>query len=536
MIKHAALPRIVLPALSAVTAGTVFGYVLHELFGAVFSPVLLAGWSTAAGVTAFIVSAMPAAAGQRRFADKVGGDIDDVMIGAAETSYFVDSVKKEIEQDVRTIDEIVTGSEHSARTIDQIASNAERASKIAAEVRNESQAGRTEVMQGLQQISDACRNAGAASTTMAALQEKSRRIHGITDVINEIAARTNLLALNAAIEAARAGEYGRGFAVVASEVRQLAQRTKSATDDIGHMVREINEEAEQAAAGMQALTEKVRQAASSAESVQAFFGNIERSAGVSESEIQQIAEASRDHAKATQTITTAISRIRTRMRHTEAELPRATNSAMALAECAEAIFEALAESDAETPHDAIRDAASRAAREVERIFTDAVDGGQISLDALFDRQYRPIPNTNPPKHSTRFDNFTDRVLPALQDGLLTEMPNLAYAGAVDNNGYFPTHNTKYSRPLTGNYDIDLVNNRTKRIFSDRTGSRCGSNTKPFLLQTYKRDTGEVMHDMSVPIYVKGRHWGGFRIGYRSAASGVKEPAKQGLANVPVPVH
>ena len=83
------------------------------------------------------------------------------------------------------------------------------------------------------------------------------------------------------------------------------------------------------------------------------------------------------------------------------------------------------------------------------------------------------------------------------------------------NGYFPTHNRKFSQALTGDYEKDLANNRTKRIFSDRTGSRCGSHTDAFLLQTYKRDTGEVMHDMSIPIYVNGRHWGGFRVGYRS---------------------
>ena len=99
---------------------------------------------------------------------------------------------------------------------------------------------------------------------MAQLQDKARRIHGITEVITEIAARTNLLALNAAIEAARAGEHGRGFAVVAGEVRQLAQRTKSATDDIGQMVREINEEAERAAGGMASLTDKVTEAAQNA--------------------------------------------------------------------------------------------------------------------------------------------------------------------------------------------------------------------------------------------------------------------------------
>ncbi|MFX6035700.1 hypothetical protein ABTE74_20175, partial [Acinetobacter baumannii] len=61
-----------------------------------------------------------------------------------------------------------------------------------------------------------------------------------------------------------------------------------------------------------------------------------------------------------------------------------------------------------------------------------------------------------------------------------------------------------------------------------TGKRCGANNRPFLLQTYKRDTGEVMHDLSVPIYVNGKHWGGFRVGYRSShapASGDAVPAK-----------
>jgi len=101
--------------------------------------------------------------------------------------------------------------------------------------------------------------------------------------------------------------------------------------------------------------------------------------------------------------------------------------------------------------------------------------------------------------------------------VLAALPHLAYAGAVDNNGYFPTHNKKFSQPLTGDYATDIINNRTKRIFSDRTGKRCGSNTKPFLLQTYKRDTGEVMHDLSVPIHVEGKHWGGFRVGYRSSS-------------------
>ncbi len=448
--------------------------------------------------------------------DRIGGEIDHIMIGAAETSFFVDTIKNKISKDVDAANRIAASAEQNAATTEQIAANAERASSIASEVRAESVSGRSEVDRGLQQIGQARTDALSASSMMAQLQEKSRRIHGITEVISEIAARTNLLALNAAIEAARAGEQGRGFAVVAGEVRQLAQRTKEATDDIGVMVRAITEEAERAATGMNSLSSRVLEAAQNVEKVHVLLNSIERSASQSQEQIEEIAVASREHVLTTQEIADAITDIRNGMLQTDTELPRVAASAMQLSERAEAVFEAIVEGGARGGHDDIRAVAAEAAAAVGKLFEESIRAGRINEAALFDRHYKPIPNTSPQKHASQFDSFTDRVLPAIQEALLERMPQLAYAGAVDNNGYFPTHNKKFSQPLTGNYDVDLINNRTKRIFSDRTGKRCGSNTKPFLLQTYKRDTGEVMHDLSVPIHVHGKHWGGFRVGYRSS--------------------
>ena len=447
----------------------------------------------------------------------VGLAIDEIMIGAAETSYFVDSVKKKVEKDVQTAVAIVASAEEVARSTSRIAANAERAAGVAAQVRSESVAGRAEADQGLAHIRVARKDAQRATDTMVALQAKSKAIAGFAAVITEISARTNLLALNAAIEAARAGEHGRGFAVVAGEVRQLALRTREATDEINAMVRAIDEQAQAASFDMASLTGAVGEAAGNVERVHGLLGTIEQSSGVSEHEIGEIAQDARAHVATTGAIAQALTGIRDSMLSTDAELPRATGSAMALAEKAEVIAGALGESSAETPHDPIRIAAQESAAEVGRIFSAAIKSGQITRDALFDRHYSPIPNTNPQKHHSKFDAFTDKVLPELQEAVLARLPQLAYAGAVDNKGYFPTHNKKFSQPLTGVYETDIVNNRTKRIFSDRTGSRCGSNTKAFLLQTYKRDTGEVMHDLSAPIYVDGRHWGGFRIGYRSSA-------------------
>ena len=134
--------------------------------------------------------------------------------------------------------------------------------------------------------------------------------------------------------------------------------------------------------------------------------------------------------------------------------------------------------------------AQAAAKAISQLFEDSINSGRISQQHLFSEEYTPIPNTNPQKYSTGFDRFTDEYLPAIQEPILIRHHNILFAGAVDRNGYFPTHNKKYSQPLTGNHDSDLVNNRTKRIFKDRTGQRCGANTNPMLLQTYKRDTGK----------------------------------------------
>ncbi|PIQ51080.1 MAG: chemotaxis protein [Comamonadaceae bacterium CG12_big_fil_rev_8_21_14_0_65_59_15] len=492
------------------------GWLADAATGAIWLSVVTALFSATAA--SWLLTRNATGSNIMEFANTIGKATDQVMIGAAETSYFVDSVKKKMDLDVQTINEVVIGSEQNASTTEKIATNAERAFKVASDVLSESVAGRGEVDRGLNGIHEAAKDAQSALVTMKTLQDKSRQIHAITETINRISAQTNLLALNAAIEAARAGENGRGFAVVAGEVRQLAQRTKSATDEIGVMVHEINDQAEKAAAGMTGLTGKVSQAAKNVERVHAFLSDIERSSGESEHQIQQIAEAAREHVATARVIFEAISRIRDSMHSTEADLPRATDSAMALAELAEGISNGLAELNVKTAHDEIRLAAHSAAKEVERIFSQAIAAGQITREALFDRQYQPIPNTNPQKHTTQFDAFCDRVLPPLQEGLLQSMPQLVFAIAVDDNGYLPTHNNKFAQPLTGDYATDFVNNRTKRIFSDRTGARCGSNTKPFLLQTYKRDTGEVMHDLSVPIYLEGRHWGGFRIGYHSVVA------------------
>jgi methyl-accepting chemotaxis protein len=463
----------------------------------------------------FMLALRHSSSGARTLATEVGQHVDRIMIGGAETSFFLDSLKKKIASDVELANQISQSAEQIAASTEDIAGKANQASKVASSVLQECARGQAEISSGVSKIRGARENAVAASTNMAALQHKSTKIQVIADVINEIATRTNLVALNAAIEAARAGERGRGFAVVAQEVRHLAQRTKSATVEIATMLREIHEDADRSARSMQSLAEEVSGATAPAERAVAMLEQIRGLAAQSDSQMQSIAAVARNHVTTTTTISQSVKTILDGLERSEREVPVAAGAVLMLAETAENVFAAISPHAQAGVHQSMKLEAQHCAQRIGEMFEQAIARGQISEAALFDRDHRAIPGTNPPKYTTRFDEFTDRTLPEIQEPLLMKYPAIAYAGAVDDTGYFPTHNRRYAKPLTGHYEVDLANNRTKRIFSDRTGSRCGSHREPFLLQTYKRDTGEVMHDVSAPIYVRGRHWGGFRIGYKT---------------------
>ncbi|MBI1921437.1 MAG: HAMP domain-containing protein [Geobacter sp.] len=151
-------------------------------------------------------------------------------------------------------------------------------------------------------------------------------------------------------------------------------------------------------------------------------------------------------------------------------------------------------------------------RMMERVIAEAVKSGALTEKDLFDENYALVPNTEPKKYRTRFDAYMDQAIQKIEDEFLKE-DQVVFAVLVDRNGYLPTHNTKYTQPLTGDREKDKLNNRTKRMFNDPVGLAAAKNTQELLKQDYNRDTGERMWDISVPVYYDGKHWGGFRIGF-----------------------
>lgn len=147
-----------------------------------------------------------------------------------------------MEQQSGEITSMAGAVEEFSATSLNIADNMGNTERLAQENAQQTRIGRTSMQEASSSLEHIATALNSTATVINTLGQRSQEIGGIVGVITSIAEQTNLLALNAAIEAARAGEQGRGFAVVADEVRNLASRTRQATDEISVMIQSIQQE------------------------------------------------------------------------------------------------------------------------------------------------------------------------------------------------------------------------------------------------------------------------------------------------------
>ncbi|WP_374981711.1 methyl-accepting chemotaxis protein [Pseudomonas solani] len=435
-------------------------------------------------------------------------------LSAAGVAYSVKQLGERLESQLDAAARIVASAEVMIDTEETTTRLSHEAQASAREARQSSEAGREVLRSAITRMHALNTRARDSRELIATLSQRSEEIQRVTSVIQSVASQTNLLALNAAIEAARAGEHGRGFAVVADEVRGLAGRTASATEEVGQMVADIQRQTAEVVAQIEHLSTELDEGVAQVELTGQHLESIAGLAVGVEAQIGAIASGADTNRAQLTSLFAAVDQVRSDLGISDQQTQRLAEAAVQLEGQAETISERLAEVGLDDYHQRVYDLAREGAEQIARRFEADIEQGRVGLEDLFDRHYQAVPNTAPTKFRTRFDGYADQVLPAIQEPLLKRHEGLVFAIACTAEGYVPTHNQAFAHAPTGDAQVDMLRSRSKRKFGDRTGIRCGSHQKPLLLQTYTRDTGELMHDLSVPIFIRGRHWGGLRLGYR----------------------
>ncbi len=207
------------------------------------------------------------------------------------------------------ITETATAMEQMNATVLEVAKNATQASEGAETAKSRATTGNQVVGRSIKAMDELLTLAKGLKQNMDALGQRAQDISQVMNVINDIADQTNLLALNAAIEAARAGDAGRGFAVVADEVRKLAEKTMTATKEVGETIRGIQEVSRQNIQGMdeagraiEGSTELVRQSGQ-------VLDEIVRMSENTALQVQSIATAAEEQSAASEQINQAVDQI-----------------------------------------------------------------------------------------------------------------------------------------------------------------------------------------------------------------------------------
>jgi methyl-accepting chemotaxis protein len=377
---------------------------------------------------------------------------------------------------------------------------------------------RSAVETAVSHIAELIEAVGRIESRLGAVSSALAQVAKVSTSIEAIAKQTNLLALNATIEAARAGDAGRGFAVVASEVKNLAEATRQATQQIGDTVRGLDGQVGNLIGESGEASVRAQNAGEGAAQIQSIIARVQDGFAKVGHEIDGVTRAATSNLAHCDEVISELGNLAKGVDLSSSELKHADERVAKLLEVSEGLIAMIADSGVETSDAPLIRIVVETARRISQTFEAAIERGEITLEHLMDEKYREIQGTDPKQYMTDYVEFTDRVLPAIQDPIQKSDKRIVFCVAWAKGGYLPTHNPNYRQPQGKDPVWNNANCRNRRLFNDRAVKKVAANTKPFLLQTYRRDMGGgnfvLMKDLSSPIIIRGRHWGAFRMGFR----------------------
>ena len=277
------------------------------------------------------------AEGMLQAAHQLEGVVEIVTSASEELSAQIEQSSRGADEQSARVRETATAMEQMNATVLEVAKNAQQAADISSNARKQAVDGAQIVDHAVKGISTVHSQSLALKEDMNALGKQAESIGQVMGVIADIADQTNLLALNAAIEAARAGDAGRGFAVVADEVRKLAEKTMTATQEVGRAIKEIQEGTRKNIQSVEHTGESIEEATRLSVQSGESLKNILESVQLVNDQVQSIATASEEQSAASEEINRSVEQVATISAETAQAMEQASRAVADLAEQSQAL-------------------------------------------------------------------------------------------------------------------------------------------------------------------------------------------------------
>lgn len=448
----------------------------------------------------------------------LAADTGELAIGCADVGGQIETVAKELTGQVEALArlELVTADLESDQA--QVARATEEAKILSAKAAENIASSAQQIgatVAEFAQLTNLVERLGTHVTNFAAAMEQVRSVSGSIETITKT---TNMLALNAAIEAERAGDAGRTFAVVASEVKKLAANTRAATEEIRRTVASLSIEAEGLMREINAGVEESHRAEAGFERVSDALGRAIDLVGLVDGQSDQIARSAALIHGNSQQVRAALADFGDRVRGGAERLVEAHSQIDELEVLSNRVFHGLVAADA-SPEDSRFVAFAMTKRdEVQALTQRALAEGQVTIDQLFDTDYRLIPDSRPERFTTSLWDWAHTHWQPVLDEIGEFDSRVISTACTDMRGYLPTHLSKFSCEPTGDVAHDTRFCRNGRRFFDAGDAKAKASEAPFYMSVYRREedgqTYDVVRNVYAPLRFGGRRWGDLEISYK----------------------